>query len=64
MPRQYGTVEVRKQKGAYVVLGTGTTNKGVKFIKAMEKIDAKGPRDPKFKGAVAAAVAKLFESDQ
>ncbi len=64
MAHQYGQVEVRKSKGKYIVLGTGATNKGVKFIKAFEVIAVQNPADPKFKGAVKAATEKLFDSGE
>ena len=55
-----GQVHVKRQRGKLVVIGFGVSPKGQKYIRASEEIAAKSPADPKFKGELATAVAKLL----
>lgn len=64
MTNKFGQVEVRKQRGKWIVQGMGQTNRGQKFIKKQSEIKATDPHDPKFKAAMAAAVVQLFDSGE
>lgn len=64
MAKTYGQIEVRRQRGKWIVQGMGQTPRGQKFIKGQAEIKATGPSDPKFKAAMATAVDQLFDSGE
>jgi len=63
MAKGVQAIQVRKQRGKFVVQAIGRTGRGVKFIVAEEDIAATQVRSPEFKKDVAAAVAKLLGSE-
>lgn len=64
MTTQYVQLEMRRQRGKPVLLGTGRTPRGQKYIKGIAPITPQGKSVKQFKEAQAAAVTKLFESGQ
>lgn len=60
MARQFGTIEVKKQRGKMVVQGNQSTPRGTKFLAGHEQIHAHSTSDPKFKGELKKAVEKLI----
>lgn len=55
-----GQVHVRVHKGHVELQGMGQTPKGQRYIKKAEELEAAKFADPKFKGELATAVAKLI----
>lgn len=60
MAQQFGTVEVKRERGELKVIGRATTPRGTKFIAKVEPVGVKKTGDPDFKGKLATAVAKLY----
>lgn len=60
MPKTFGTIEMKTQRGKFVINGLGQTNTGQKYIKGQEVIDATSITDPDFKRKQTAAVDKLL----
>ena len=64
MTKPIGRVEVKKVRGNFEVIGMGRTGKGVKYIVEKEVLKATKITDKDFKAQQAAAVAKLFDTEE
>ena len=56
------TIEIRTARGQVVVVATGRTPSGQRYIKDTKTLDAKKIADPQFKVQMATAVLELLES--
>jgi len=63
MAERYGTIQVKSMRGKPVLIGMGKTGRGQSYIKRTVAIEAKNMRSKDFKGAMATAVAKLYNSE-
>lgn len=63
MPERYGTIQVRMERGELVLIGMGKTGRGQSYAKRRVVIGSQSVRSPDFKGKLAAAVDKLFQSE-
>jgi hypothetical protein len=59
----FGTVQVRRERGRLVVQGFGRTDRGRKYLKATSVIDSPNIGEPGFKGALATSVKIIFGVD-
>lgn len=59
MANKNWAIEVKIERGQVVVIGLGRTNRGQRFIRAVEPLLVKSISDPNFKAEMAAAVEKL-----
>jgi hypothetical protein len=57
------TLEIRRSRGDLVVIATGRTGRGQRYVKGVEPIKAKETSDPDFKSEMSAAVNKLLERE-
>ncbi len=55
-----GRVQVKRSRGKLVVQGLGKTPRGQNYVKVVEQLDVKSTADPKFKGNLKAAIARMF----
>lgn len=63
MAERYGTIQVKRMRGRVVLMGMGKTGRGQRYIKRTVEIDVQNMRSKNFKGQLATAVDKLFNSD-
>jgi hypothetical protein len=59
----FGTVQVRRERGRLVVQGFGRTDRGRKYLKATSVIDAPNIGESGFKSALATSVKIIFGED-
>ena len=64
MAKEYASIQVKKQRGGFVVSGMGQTPRGTKYIRAKLPIKAKSILDPNFKKEVSQAVLDLFDESE
>ena len=63
MAARYGTIQVKRMRGKVVLIGMGKTGRGQRYIKKTVAIDVKNMRSKDFKGQLATAVTKLYDSE-
>lgn len=63
MAERFGTIQVKEMRRQVVVIGMGKTGRGQRYIKKTVAIGVQNMRSKNFKGAMASAVAELFDSE-